>query len=465
MLKKLFTHTAIYGIAPHVPKIAGIFALPIITPYLTELDYGVFGLILAVAGGLGVFSHLGMTIILSNSFYRSPMQYKWAWRQIYGFLYLWNIPYTFILAGALYFITPAEAMINIKWIILLNTLPGLIFGPAGMIGTFYYQLKQKPIQVGVRSAIIGFLGVGLNILFIYHYKMGYMGWFLTSFITGIFMYISYFIPVNFIYKLTPIFNFKRKYIRQRLNISLPMVPHYYSGYLLDSSDKLVMKFMDVTIGNLGLYNVAANIGNLGSMIGVASGQAVGPMLLESYKNKNDKQARQIVFSLQITFLLGSFIACLWMKEIFQFLVRNASLQKVYPLAIIIAMGYNYRPMYFGAVNVLFYHEKTKILPRITFVAGISNVILNLLLIPFFGYQAAAYTTFATLMYMGYIGYYLKEYKEHSTVKFYPMYWLTMTIVFTFLAYFLVDWSEYIKIMISLFMMFLLGISLYIINKI
>ena len=47
--------------------------------------------------------------------------------------------------------------------------------------------------------------------------------------------------------------------------------------------------------------------------------------------------------------------------------------------------------------------------------------------PVFGFQAAAYTSFATLMYMGYRGYFLKEYKKEALVNYYPLIWLNVTI--------------------------------------
>ena len=129
---------------------------------------------------------------------------------------------------------------------------------------------------------------------------------------------------------------------------------------------------------------------------------------------------------------------MWSREVFFLLVENKELRMVYPLSIIILMGYNYRPMYFYVFTKINYYEKTGKLWRISFMAGIINVALNLLLIPFFGYTVAAYTTFACMMYMGYSGFMLKSFREMSRVKFYPVYWLLLTILLTAIAYFLVE---------------------------
>jgi O-antigen/teichoic acid export membrane protein len=109
MLKKLIFHSAVYGLAPSIPKIAGIFVLPVITKYLTDVDYGIAGTIAAYTGAISVFSTLGFDIVLTTSFYKHPYRYKWLWRQIYGFLQYWMIVFAAIQSIMLYFIIPAEA--------------------------------------------------------------------------------------------------------------------------------------------------------------------------------------------------------------------------------------------------------------------------------------------------------------------------------------------------------------------
>ena len=464
MLKKLFSHTVIYGIAPQVPRVAGVLALPIITKHLTELDFGVYGIITAIAGLIAVLSTLGLRVILVNTFYRSAGQYKWAWRQIYGFLTLWNLPYAILLALILYFFIPEEARGDQWLIILLNVLPLVLFGPTLALGTVYYQLKQKPFQIGIRTIIFGLLTVLLNIYFIAVLKMGYMGWFISTCIVTILNNASYWIPLNRKLGFTPIFNFKWRLIRRYLTVSLPTVPHYYSTYLLDTSDRAIMKMVNVPTENVGLYNVAYTVGNLVNSLGMASNLAVGPLLNESYKNERHSEARYLVFVLQAAFFCITFCVSIWLKEIFVLLIRNEALQGVYPLGIIIVMAYNYRPMYAGASSRLFYLEKTKVLLKVTFTAGIINVLLNFIFIPIYGYQVAVFTTFFALMYMGYGGYFLKVFRENAGVNYYPLRWILTTILLAIAAYFAVELNIFLKIAVTAVVLSLALIFLRKINK-
>src|SRR5690606_21413697 len=78
--------------------------------------------------------------------------------------------------------------------------------------------------------------------------------------------------------------------------------------------------------------------------------------------------------------------------------------------------------------------KTNVLWRISSVAGIGNIALNLVLVPLYGFEMAAYTTFASLMYMGYAGFFLKAYKELTLVRYHAIWWLLATVVLLILAY-------------------------------
>jgi len=463
LLKKIISHSAIYGLAPQISKIASIFALPIITKDLTEVDFGVWGLLLAYTGIFEILFTLGLGLVLSNSFFQMPCQYKWLWRQIYGFLSLWAIPFSFFTFGIVYLILHQVISENLFLLLFLLLFPKTIFGPTILLGTFYFQLNQNPIPIAIRTGIIGLITVLLNVYTISYLKMGYMGWAWTSFIVAILMNISYWIPLNFRLGYSPIFNFKWQTIRNCFKISLPTIPHFYSVSLLYSSDRIVLERLDVNINSLGEYNLASQFGGYFRMIFGALNRAIGPMIYALYKEKKDRTVRDLIFFLQIIGLLGTFIFCLWSKEIFFILIKNETLGQTYPLAIIIIMSYNYRPMYIGSLSKIYFHEKTEILWKVSFIAGLSNVLLNIIFIPIFGFKTAAYTTFICLMYLGFYGFFIKKMNMYITVNYYPLFWLTLIILSTVLAYYMVELTCLFKLLIS-FTLFALILLLAIKNK-
>lgn len=435
-----------------MPRLAGVLALPIITRYLTTFDYGVAGVVTAYVGALGITQSLGLSVVMVNSFARYPTRFKWVWRQLHGFTLLWSVLYGLVLGAVLYWAIPDGAAEN-RWpIILLNVLPAVLFNSTEFLGGMYYQMLQRPFPVALRSFVVGTLVVVLNIYTIAYLRMGYMGWFYANFIGSVIGFLIYSPLIYVREQMLPIFKFNPQRIKRSLRVSLHVIPHHFSFFLLDTSDRLVMDVLQVPLPRIGFYNIASSFGLYFAAASNAVVQAAGPVYMRLYAKPDDQeaalQARQLTFSLQILFLAITSLVALWMKEIFFLLIKNEVLQAAYPLAIIILMGYSYKPMYLAVVNQLVYQEKTKALWKISTVAGIGNVVLNFLLIPFFGIEAAAFTTFVALMYMGYAGYLLKEYKQIRQVDYYPWLWLPVNVVALLGVYFLADAAIAIKLMLT-----------------
>lgn len=460
MLKKLFSHSLIYGLAPQITKLASIFAMPLITKELTKEDYGISAVINSYTAALGVLSILGLRVILVNSFYKSPNQFKIVWRQIFGFLNLWNIIYALLVALVIVLVIPEEAKENLWTIILLNAAPLILLGKTAIMGNTYYQLNQRPLPIVIRTVIFGFLTIALNYYTIAHLKMGYMGWFWTAGIVGLLSNASYFYPVYYKLKLRPIYNFRIRYLIPRLKISLPLIPHYYSIYLLNTSDKVVMNVLEVTTPDLGKYSAADTLGNLMKQYSEATGSAVGPIITKLYKDKDFGGARTLIFVLMICTLTISFLLSLWSKELFAFLIRNDELAQMYYLGIWLIMAQAYRPMYLGFSSKYMYFEKTMSMLKVSFMAGFLNVILNLCLIPFFGFEVGAITTFICYMYMGYIGFSFKGFKALNKLNYYPLLWLMGTILLTLSCIYLVELSFAYKMLISIILFVVLLLVVY-----
>jgi len=449
LLKRFFSHSALYGLSGQLPKIVGILILPIITPFLTEMDYGIMGIIMAYTSFILVLQNIGLNIIAANSFYRHKSRYIWVWRQLIGFLNLWYIPFFTLLGLLLYVIIPENVHHLRLEIIILTVVPGILFGPSQFLGILYYQLNQHPEPIAIRSIVFGLLTVVLNLVTIAYFKMGFMGWIYTMAIVTLLTKLSYWIPLRFKLGLKPIYSIRWRLWKQRLGVAIPLMPHYYSSFLLNSSDQMVMERLELPTEAIGAYNFPARFGSYFGMLAGAFNQAITPLLLESYKQNNGARAKYLVYNYQLALFFLTFSFCLWSKEIFQLLINNPSLESTYWLTIPIVMAYNYRGMYVGANSYLFYYERTKVLWKISFMAGVSNVILNIIFIPIYGIVVAAVTTFISLMYMGYSGFYLKDYKELPSEEYHPMKWLFATIVLTIIAYLGVDLHIVSKAMIYL----------------
>ncbi|MXV39005.1 oligosaccharide flippase family protein [Flavobacteriaceae bacterium Ap0902] len=464
MYKKLFSHSLIYGLAPYIPYLASIFILPLTTPHLTAFDFGVFGIVMSYLGFLNVLQYLGLHVNFNNSFFYSRLRYKWLWRQIYGFLYIWNFVFSIIIAIIIYFILPTEIMADYSLIAILTVIPFVLFGPIDLIARSFYQLNKKPFPIVVRSVVFGLMTGLLNLIFIKYLQMGYMGWFWSLAIVKCLTALSWIYPIIIKEKITPIYNFKKTTIKRSLSVSLPLVPHANALMLLNQSDRVVMDFMNVSANQIGVYTAAYNLGSTVDAIGNGYNKAITPFFYQLLKEKKERQIRQLIFISQIAFFLIGLVFSLIAKEFMEFLIRNDELNNMYPLMVVIAMAVIFKPMYIASTIRYFYFEKTKLFAIYSLAAGIINILLNIIFIPIFGIEAAAFSTFVGFMLLSYSRFWPKSFKELSPLPYYEHFWMIASVVVCLLGYYMSQLDLNIRIIIFLITFILLMPVFYFIYK-
>lgn len=449
MIKEIVKSSAIYGIAPYIPRIISFLLLPLLTEHLTDVDYGISGTIAAYTGALQALTTLGLSAYLQVNFFKAPCQYKVLWRQFYGFLNLWMIAFAIIQSVLLYFVIPEEAASN-KWlIILLTNFNGVIFGPAGFIGPMYYQLSKQPIPVAIRSIISGLATVIINFVTIVVFDWGYMGWYVGSFM-GIFISNAiYWFDLNFKLDLKPILRPKKRTILHGLKVSLPMIPHYYSAYLINASNRVIMDMSKTSMKSIGEFNFAQQFSSMAESAVYAIETAIKPINYESIKINRQEESKKAIYLYMLLTYSMTFLFALWAKELFAIMVHNEALVKTYPLAAFLVLANNYRPMYIAATNVMFYYEKTLQVLKITMVAGIIALVANIVFIPKYGLTAAAIITYVAFLYQGYAGFLTKIYKEKTTVSYPVLFILLLQVVLTVVAMLIIDVHWPIKVIITL----------------
>lgn len=466
MLKRLFSHSLLYAIGPQLPSIITLFLLPITTKYLTAFDYTVYGITLAYISALIAFKDLGLQLNLTNYFYRAngnPLKWKPFWKKIFGILIVWSLPYALLVFAFLYCFVKKYIDSNFYLFALLIITPILLFDTVNTLAMRYYQIRQKPQYLFVVAIATGSIAICCNYYLIVHLNLHYWSFFITNFIIAFLNFLFFSYPVFIKLKLYPIFKIKRIQLKNFLKISLPIIPHNYSSYLLNASDRIILDLLRVNPLQIGQYNFAYTLGNYAEAAGSAVGLAVGPMYLSLYAKRQAifyQHAKYLTFFLQVVFTFFTFMVCLWVKEIFHLLTNNAELVIAYPLAIVILMGYAYRPIYWAFISRLGFEDKTKQFWRISFTGGIINIILNLILIPFMGVMGSAIATFIGLLFIGFYGLYTTAFKSIDKQNYYPHVWGIIIILLGSISFFLKDFTILYKAIVNVVVFLIASAYLY-----
>lgn len=74
---------------------------------------------------------------------------------------------------------------------------------------------------------------------------------------------------------------------------MPTIPHYYSGYMMNTSSKMVMDVQGVSLGVIGQSNIVLQIGSLMTAWVEAINQAINPMTMNEIRNNDERKAKKI----------------------------------------------------------------------------------------------------------------------------------------------------------------------------
>ena len=182
----------------------------------------------------------------------------------------------------------------------------------------------------------------------------------------------------------------KKYWGYALRFNLPLLPHYLSSVLLNSSDKLMIDRM-VGTAQAGIYSIAHSITGLVSIITQAINSALIPFTLQSIKAEKYTGLKSVMTV--CTALVAVVCACvvLFAKEGILIFATKEYLDAVWfipPLAMATLFSFIY-----GILgNIMFYYEKTWHMSLTTIICAVVNICTNYFGIKYFGYLAAGYTT-------------------------------------------------------------------------
>ncbi len=465
MLKFILGNSILYTFANYLPLLANIIILPIITPYLTTFDYGIYGLVFAYISGLSFLSDLGLTVLFQNSYFKTNENYKELWSKYLGLRLIGNTIYSIILIVVLYFSLNNKVNSGVLVeILLLIGIPVLFFEVTKSIGIRWCQYSGNHRKVHIATFTGAIISLTSTYYCIYHLRMGYLGWFVSNLVTNFFLFIYYSKIIYIDLKVIPKFFLDLPFVKKSLKVSLPLVPHSFSGYLINTSDRVMLDCFKVNINSIGNYNLAYSYSNYFQSFNNSMGTVLTPIYLSRLEKKNeDKSVAILIISWMILSVFISFNLCLWSREIFAFLYRNASLNSVYPYCIFILMGMNYFPMYSAAILKLIYLEQTKTILRISVIGGVINILLNILLINAYGIKATVFSSFISYLYMGFSGFFISSIRKHISFNYRPLFWLSLIIVLSILVFYAVNLSFIQKIPITLFSLLSVSI-LYFSNK-
>lgn len=357
-IKRIFGNTLAYGIIPKIPTVINVLILPIITPYLTLDDYGIWGIISAYSGFFVSLAPLGLHIHLTNSYFEVK-KWKIYWGHIF-FLFLMSGLICSVIYIGFILLELKYVPFNTRLLIAIASCsPILLFGTS-TVSSHLYPLLSKPLPLVLRNLTASLCSIAVTFIVVFYLRLGYWGWILGGLAGSIVGFVLFGYSLVCKEQIYPNIERNPKRIKKWLKISAPVIPHSIGFILLASSSRIIMSIYDVPLEDIGIFSNGYMMGDYVTVVSVALATALAPEIQRAYRENRMDDFRHIFYFCQITALVFVFLVSCWMPEIYSIVMRNPNLRIAAPIASLICYANVINPFYNFLSTVVFITKKLSI---------------------------------------------------------------------------------------------------------
>lgn len=386
----LIRHTFFYLLARGIPGVVNFAALALYTHLLSTEDFGRYSLILTGVGLVHVIVFQWLLLVLSRFLPAHADEPQCVLQPILAlFLLLAGGGGSIGLIVAMFWLPP-------PWGLLITLAVVLAISQA------WHELNLRVATVQLEPGRYGVLsGVKAVLALLLGSYLAWLGWGASAPIVGI-----------AIGSLAAWLLFGRKtwhgvrptwptspILKEYQAYGLPLALTFALGWITSSSDRLMISWL-LDEAATGIYAVGYDLAqhSLGLLLAIVN-TAAQPLIIRKLEQEGSEAASkqmqhngQIMFALAFSGAAGLISIAPAVMEVFVGEAFHEGALSVFPFVAIVAAITGIKAFYF---DIAFYLTKnTKWLLIIYSVAAISNILLNLVLIPRFGILGAAWSGLA-----------------------------------------------------------------------
>lgn len=429
-LKRLAGQTAIYGLS----SILGRFLNYLLTPlYTSELvfqpeEYGVITEMYAYVAFLVVLLTYGM----ETAFFRYFSETGRDKTKVYSTA-LWSLMFSSLafIVLAMTFAQPIATEIGypdhpeyISWFGIIVGLDALVAIPLAKL-----RAENKPVRFAfINLSFIG-LNIGLNLFFLAYcmplFKAGQSNWLIDTFYSPA-IGVGYVFIANLVASigrfamllpnmLRAHFAFDRRLWRQMVFYAMPLLVAGLAGIINETLDRVLLKWMLLehlgeteTLKQLGIYGACYKLSIIITLCIQAYRYAAEPFFFDQSATSNARQTYARMLHLFLAFVLSVFLAITLFIDVFKYFIPNEAYWAGLDVVPILLMANVFLGIYYNLSVWYKLTDKTVFGSYIAIGGAVITILLNILLIPTFGFHGSAWATLVCYFVMAAWSYYFGQ---------------------------------------------------------
>lgn len=265
------------------------------------------------------------------------------------------------------------------------------------------------------------------------------------------------------------FYFDIQLLRKMLSYSFPILIVGIAGIINLNIDKILIPFLIPAnkdpMGQLGIYGAVVKIAVLMNMFIQAFRYAFEPFFFSQAETKDDKKIYADIMKYFVIFGLLIFLGMILYIDVIKLIIANPAYAEGFSIIPLILLANLFFGIYFALSMWYKLTDLTRYGAYIAIIGAIITIVLNVLLIPVYGYKGSAFTVLICFFTMMLISYFLgqKYYPIPYNLKHIGFYFLLAGIIFT-ASLFTSKLHPFVKFSLNTVFMFMFMYSVFMLEK-
>ena len=379
------------GLTNILISLSSLIFIPIITKSFTTAEYGMWAQVNTTIALVPNIANLGLpyTMVRFLSAEKDKQKIKDSFYPMITLTFISTliICLLFIVFGN----SIANALFNGSMQVLYITTAISFFACINLMLISYFRTFQQMKRYSLFLVLQSYIGVFVSIY------LTYAGYNIETVVLGLLTgYVSVFIMMAFlIVRYLGIGLGKWSNLKEQLAFAIPTIPSNVSSWVVDSSDKYVIGILIGSVA-VGCYSPGYALGSILLMFLSPFAVLLPAILPEHYEKGNiDEVDKYLSYSMKY-YLLLTVPAAVGMSVLSKPLLYIITTPEIalggYMVTPFVCLGAIFMGMYGITNNILILEKNTMILGKLWIIVAISNIALNIVLVPYLNILGAAIAT-------------------------------------------------------------------------
>ncbi len=386
-LTRLLKGTWVYGTGRTIGLVISFLLLPVFTSYLTPKDYGIISILGFITFlvnpifGLGFGVSLGLVYFDGGEVTRKH-EATWTAFSILLASACLLASLGFIFSKEISYVAFQTSIYShyIRLYVMVAAL-GILIPPLQQ----FLQFEERAKTFVILTLASSLITIGLNVVFVVFLSRGVEGWIIGTLLGALVTFILFFLVTI----SSTRFRVNLSVGKELLKHGYPMIPGFAFLFIMGSSGKYMLQLFR-GLEEVGIYAIGYNMGNI-MMLAAGAFKSAWYPFFQSFVN--EKERAKALFGSVFTYYVFAFGTLSVLFFIFArpvtLIMTKQAFHESYKVIGMVALSQFLIGVSSIFLTGVYYAKKIYLASAAQFIASVAVLILNVLLIPAFGYIGAA----------------------------------------------------------------------------